>query len=110
MPFAPKTHSTKRVGKVHTPHTPKTYDKARGSAASRGYDRRWRKAREGFLAKYPICACGCGGLATVVDHIKPHKGDKKLFWDRANWQPMTKVCHDRKTAREDGGFGNERQP
>jgi 5-methylcytosine-specific restriction protein A len=30
----------------------------------------------------------------------------KLFWDRANWRAMSKQCHDRKTAREDGGFGN----
>ena len=21
---------------------------------------------------------------TVVDHIKPHRGDMKLFWDRGN--------------------------
>jgi hypothetical protein len=24
-------------------------------------------------------------LATVVDHIKPHHGDKALFWDKTNW-------------------------
>ncbi|MCB4811684.1 HNH endonuclease [Methylovorus menthalis] len=42
--------------------------------------------------------------ATVVDHIKPHRGDMALFWDRNNWQAMAKECHDRKTAREDGGF------
>jgi len=30
----------------------------------------------------------------------------KLFWDRNNWQSMAKACHDRKTAAEDGGFGN----
>lgn len=30
----------------------------------------------------------------------------KLFWDRTNWRGMAKVCHDAKTAREDGGFGN----
>jgi 5-methylcytosine-specific restriction protein A len=27
-----------------------------------------------------------------------------LFWDSSNWQAMAKVCHDRKTARQDGGF------
>lgn len=43
--------------------------------------------------------------ATVVDHITPHKGDKALFWQRANWQPLCKRCHDIKTAIEDGGFG-----
>lgn len=33
----------------------------------------------------------------------------KLFWDSANWQAMNKECHDRKTASEDGGFGNAKR-
>jgi len=43
--------------------------------------------------------------AGVVDHIVPHKGDADLFWQRTNWQPLCKPCHDRKTATEDGGWG-----
>ena len=39
--------------------------------------------------------------ATVVDHIKPHRGDAKLFWDETNWQPLCKSCHDHKTMTED---------
>ena len=39
--------------------------------------------------------------ATVVDHIKPHRGDQKLFWDQNNWQPLCKEHHDRKTLNED---------
>ncbi|MGM9590559.1 MAG: HNH endonuclease signature motif containing protein, partial [Faecousia sp.] len=35
--------------------------------------------------------------ATVVDHIIPHRGDRKLFWDESNWQPLCKDCHNRKT-------------
>jgi len=42
----------------------------------------------------------------VVDHIVPHRGDRALFWDTSNWQPLCKPHHDAKTAREDGGFGN----
>lgn len=88
------------------------YDQERGSAADRGYDSRWRKARIGFLMKHPLCVeCERKGRivpATVVDHITPHKGDKQLFWDKANWQTLCKTCHDRKTATEDGGFGNGR--
>ena len=30
-------------------------------------------------------------IGLVVDHITPHRGDQRLFWDRANWQPL---CHD----------------
>jgi 5-methylcytosine-specific restriction protein A len=38
----------------------------------------------------------------VVDHIVPHRGDKKLFWDSSNWQALCdgqtgRGCHDRKT-------------
>lgn len=33
-------------------------------------------------------------VATVVDHIVPHKGDKRLFWDSKNWQALCKPCHD----------------
>lgn len=33
--------------------------------------------------------------ATVVDHITPHRGDKALFWDSANWQSLCAECHSR---------------
>ncbi|WP_315973999.1 HNH endonuclease signature motif containing protein [Paenibacillus melissococcoides] len=76
------------------------------------YGRRWRKYREQYLALHPLCVCEeclrkeVPLAANVVDHIKPHKGDYNLFWDPENHQPMNKRCHDRKTAKEDGGFGH----
>ncbi len=74
---------------------------ARESAAERGYDRKWEKARKAFLRRNPLCAaCTAEGKltpATVVDHIIPHRGDKRLFWDEGNWQPLCKKHHDRKT-------------
>jgi 5-methylcytosine-specific restriction protein A len=86
------------------------YEQWRGSSTKRGYDSKWRKASKGFLVKHPVCVhCtqkGGIGAATVTDHIVPHKGDKDLFWDRDNWQPLCKRHHDIKTAKEDGGFGN----
>ena len=55
------------------------------------------------LNRRPLCnACkieSLDRLATVVDHIKPHRGDTELFWDESNWQSLCKQCHDRKTAR-----------
>jgi 5-methylcytosine-specific restriction protein A len=33
--------------------------------------------------------------ATIVDHVTPHKGDRRLFWDKSNWQSLCKPCHDR---------------
>ena len=64
----------------------------------------WQRAAKGYLAKHPVCAhCAELGLvvpATEVDHIDPHLGDRTKFWDRANWQPLCKPCHSRKTAKE----------
>lgn len=80
------------------------YEQARGSATERGYDGAWRKASKAFLAAHPVCV-SCDKSATLVDHVTAHKGDRVLFWDRSNWQPMCASCHGRKTVREDGGWG-----
>lgn len=82
-------------------------DRARPSANARGYGAKWQRASKAFLAedRNRLCACGCGGLADMVDHKTPHKGDLKLFWDRKNWQAMTRSCHSRKTALADGRWG-----
>lgn len=93
-------------------HRKASYDDRRESAAKRGYGSKWAKARLAFLAEHPTCECerckasGQPLPADVVDHIIPHRGNQKLFWDTKNWQAMNHVCHNRKTAREDGGFGN----
>ena len=69
---------------------------------------RFRSARSDFMAEHPFCQI-CGARATDLDHIKPHKGDPDLFWEVDNWQALCASCHSRKTAREDGGFGNARR-
>ena len=74
------------------------HDAHRPSARERGYTGAWEEARRAFLALHPFCAF-CGYTATVVDHITPHRGDMALFWDRANWQPLCKPCHDRRKQR-----------
>ncbi len=94
----------------HKKQERKQQDERRGTAAQRGYDNRWRKARERFLRENPLCIeCLKEERltpATVVDHIVPHKGNYELFWDESNWQPLCKYHHDVKTAKVDGGFGN----
>lgn len=74
---------------------------------------RYQKERKFFKQKNPFCA-KCSTLkkpviANILDHIQPHKGDYRLFWDQTNWQMLCKRCHDVKTASEDGGFGNVRK-
>jgi 5-methylcytosine-specific restriction endonuclease McrA len=75
------------------------FDSQRPSARERGYDTKWQKESKAYLAKPEnrFCACGCGRLADMVDHIVPHRGDRKLFWSRSNWQPMaSSPCHSSK--------------
>lgn len=83
----------------------KLYLDERLSAAIRGYDSRWRKARKLYLKYNPLCKhCEQEGKITpaeVVDHIIPHRGDERLFWDESNWQGLCKRCHDRKTRTKD---------
>lgn len=80
------------------------------NSTQRGYGYRWQQARARFLAKHPLCRlCSDAGKvvdATEVDHIIPHRGDMELFWQESNWMALCKVCHSKKTATEDGGFGN----
>lgn len=84
------------------------YDPRRGSSAERGYGHRWRVYRLGFLAEQPLCvrclAAGQTTAANIVDHIEPHKGCERLFWDALNHQALCRTCHDRKTVMEDGGL------
>lgn len=85
----------------------------RESSTQRGYGYKWQVAREQFLREQPLCRkhkeLGQIVVATVVDHIVPHRNDQALFWNRANWQPLCKPCHDLKTATEDGAFGRARR-
>jgi 5-methylcytosine-specific restriction protein A len=75
------------------------------------HSRPWRKARKWFLARNQLCIdCEAKGdlvIATDVDHNTPHNGNYALFWDETNWRARCHSCHSRKTAREDGGFGNK---
>lgn len=77
----------------------------RGSAASRGYGRRWRRWRAAFLSDHPLCVDPYGAHAvpvpaSVVDHIQPHGGDQAAFWAPDNLQSLCVRCHGRKTRKE----------
>ena len=80
------------------------------TCSQRGYDYPWQKAREAHLAEHPLCVrCEADGraiAATVVDHIVPHRGDQRLFWDRTNWQSLCATCHSKHKQREEQASAN----
>lgn len=97
MPKKIQTVSPRRAS-AHLPELAVRFaDMRRGSSSQRGYDGRWQKARRAWLARHPLCACceanGYVQPAEVVDHVVPHKGDRDLFWDSDNWQPLCAWCH-----------------
>lgn len=115
---------------THIKQVRKWADKDRGNAADRGYNAEWQRQSRLFLRARPLCECNdCKTgkarqqKATVVDHIIPHRlweakqsGDPEqinaalaLFWNQANWMPMSKAHHDKKTATQDGAFGRAAQ-
>ena len=94
----PKSAPIAKTGRTTKPR----YDSRRGTSASRGYDRQWRKYRLRFLAANPLCVMcqrrGYVTAATVVDHVIPHRGNKELFDDETNHQGLCESCHNEKTA------------
>ncbi len=70
----------------------KRADQKRGTSSQRGYTGAWDMAKAGFLAKHRFCVF-CGADANTVDHKRPHRGDRELFWDRTNWQALCGTCH-----------------
>lgn len=77
----------------------------RAYASERGYGSKRQRERRRFSDSNPFCVKryeeGHLTKATVVDHIKPHRGDQKFFWNRGNWQPLCEHHHNVKTMTED---------
>jgi 5-methylcytosine-specific restriction enzyme A len=86
------------------------------SSTARGYGYAWQQARAGHLRNQPFCVfclrdagivatsiedvileCAARRVpvpyASVVDHMDPHRGDMKLFWDTRRWQSLCAHHH-----------------
>jgi 5-methylcytosine-specific restriction endonuclease McrA len=83
-------------------------DARRPSWGGRGYDKDWFAFRAQFLRANPICCCGCGKPAEVVDHVISIRQRPDLRLVASNCRPMTKRCHDRRTARDQAFGRNDR--
>ena len=64
---------------------------------------RWQALRQEVLAR-DLYTCRQTGVlligahpapnSPVVDHVVPHRGDERLFWDVGNLQAVSKAYHD----------------
>jgi 5-methylcytosine-specific restriction enzyme A len=77
----------------------------RKPAHKRGYDKRWKRLRDDYIADYPLCEhCERKGLTTIareVDHIIEFEGlDDQKRLDRDNLQSLCRSCHAKKTAKD----------
>lgn len=67
------------------------------------HSKRWQDLREVVLIR-DLYTCQQTGVllvgkhpapnSPVVDHVVPHKGDERLFWDVSNLQAVSKAYHD----------------
>lgn len=64
---------------------------------------RWQKLRQQVIVRDLYTCQKTGVLLTgkhpapnspVVDHVKAHKGDERLFWDADNLMTVSKAYHD----------------
>lgn len=61
---------------------------------------RWHRLRDLVRREEPFCRVhGCERLTEHVDHVRPHRGDLGLFFDRYNLQGLCVTHHSEKTAR-----------
>src|SRR5262245_21252585 len=80
------------------------YERARGSATRRSYDRAWRAESLAVRAGSPLCSWpGCTQPAQAVDHMEALRAGGK--GSRENLAPMCWSHHSQKTVAQDGGFG-----
>lgn len=86
----------------------RTQQQARGEEGRLSNSRRYKVARMHYLSEHPRCADPFKThgqalvIATVLDHITPHRGDFELFWNQSNWQGLCESCNQRKTAFDHG--------
>lgn len=72
------------------------YDLHRGSAADRGYGRKWEKVRAAYMSRYPICE-RCKAIlnrvtsAFLVHHVTPLPEGELLDFD--NMMSVCRNCH-----------------
>ena len=111
MPYAAQTYSSlKNAGKPKKDYRPSSYKRGYGG-------KQWHLFRRKVFLRDNYTCQECNnividkhkdhGKRPHCDHITPHNGNKLLMWSVLNAQTLCGKCHSYKTAKTDGGFGNE---
>jgi 5-methylcytosine-specific restriction protein A len=108
VPRCPELVENGRCKRHRRPKAKRRFDykrdqATRGTAAQRGYDRRWRKLRDDYASTHPYCESpehqGKYVPMKVVDHCVPiRQGGPRL--SRQNLQSLCGKCHAKKTGKE----------
>jgi len=100
MPKSARTHLGKRKEK---------YESRKPEYSKLYHTQRWIKQSKLYRRRNPLCVeCLKYGITTdctgknkgCVDHIVPHRGDLRVFWDKDNWQTMCTMHHNQKSGKE----------
>lgn len=72
----------------------------------------WAEVRRVVLARDrgECSICGAPGPGLHVDHIVSRRRRPDLALDPRNLRALCHSCHSSKSARSDGGFGNQARP
>jgi 5-methylcytosine-specific restriction protein A len=105
----PKLHTLKSRLAVQPDRVPTmqpgSWRTSNQSSTQRGYGYAWQKARAEHLYNNPLCVmCEAEGIvriATVVDHMDPHRGNQEVFWNRARWQSLCAHHHSSTKQRDE---------
>jgi 5-methylcytosine-specific restriction protein A len=69
----------------------------------------WRRYSKDYRDAHPLCAdpyhrhVGETRAVHAVDHITPHCGNRSLFWNPKNHQPLCEACHNWKSTQDKAG-------
>lgn len=101
MPTRAPTHKPPRPAcKVHGYPEPSRQKRRALHTGSKA----WERLRLIVLRRDLYECRACGGRGDQVDHVDGNDSNNAL----ANLQTLCGPCHSRKTAMEQGGFGNKR--
>jgi len=77
----------------------RTKEARRGNSAERGYDSDWKRFREWFVRRHPLCADCCIKKTTDVHHVKKLAEFPELRLAESNCMGLCHECHAVRTQR-----------